>query len=208
MASDSKNLTRLDLQDIYEQLKDVTHQALRGSGLSVEDYAISDNESQTVHRFMMRGMSHIANKTRRVKYYSQTGLDGISYYAVFEKPLDYDDANGNFTDPDGNTVAASAVYNLLQVHETGEKLNVSAGDTLIMEIDGLPDDQMRYTVVQEFIIEAIVEYVLFKWWEMKGQQDRAGIHRRNYEKALVSTRFNSVSNSQAKNTVIRSRPYG
>lgn len=220
MALDEKNMVRLDLQDIFDDAVERSYhicQALdaqsNGKGFSPDVYAISGNEYKLLFRFITAGAAKISNYASMVKHYTQTGIDALTYYEDLEKPEDADsyvDPDSTVADdeyitgPDGNQVLLTEIMN--KTHDTGEKLSALAGDTITFLITDFDGEQYRYTVIQQFIRDCLVEYALYEWWKHKGVQSQAAIHFNDYEKQAGNIRFNSVINHKRKGTTRRIGP--
>lgn len=215
MAVDNKNIVRLDLEDIFEDAKERSFhvvQALDAQGAQGEDrsyhpdvYAISGNETRLLYRFVTAGASQLSNYASMVKHHTQTGIDALTQYQDMETPEDadsYTDPDANtandeyITGPDNTTVYTSDIIG--REHDTGEKLSKGIGDTILFSITDLDEDHYRYTVVQQFIRDALVEYALYEWFKLKGVGKQASIHFQTYEAIARKVRFNAVINHKRK----------
>lgn len=205
MAIDTKNVTRLDLQDMYSEIQRQSFYQVKGKdGMHEDDYAISDQEIPQIHAFAMDGCAEIANDGDLVKHFKQTGLDAITYYPEYEDPDTYDtDEDDVITDPDGDEISTTAITN--REHFIGEKLDKDVPDYVVFNIQGLDDDQIRHTVVQQFIKRALVNYVLREWWKLKGMYDWAGIRDQDYQDALGKVRFNAITSAKNKSLRVKIR---
>lgn len=220
---DIKNIIRIDIDEIFNAIKRKSFYIVRalaaqngkGENFHPDDYAISDNELQEVCDSLMEGASQISNYASMVKNHTQSGIDALTFYQDLETPLDADsfvdpdtevDYDEYITGPDGNTVLVTDIIG--KEHETGEKLSKGIGDTVLFSVEGLEDDQNRYTVVQQFIREALIAFVLYKWFTLMGVSSQASIHSSEFDKMVQKVRFNAVNTHQRKNRVRNTRPLG
>lgn len=224
---------RQDLNDIFEAVKRRCSRALRPlKDIDPDDFMISENEHEDLFDFAMSGATEIADHTHMVKYQSQTGLDALTYYVDLEDPDGIDDELGDeavsysdpdtdtdgdetIVDPDGQTIEIEDI-NTLKIFLMGEKLVISQ-DTI--ELQNLEDPRdpsaspsfvrNRYTIVQNYIKEAMISYILYRWWDMVGMDNFAQKEYRHYIEARDNVRYNSVRNHEERKTRIPQRPlYG
>lgn len=207
MAVDVKNITRLDLQDMYDEIRRQSFIQVKAKpDMHEDDFAISEQEIPQIHSFAMDGCSEIANDAYLVKHYTDTGLDGITYYDEYENPETYDDdEDEQITGPNNTTIAIADIVN--KAHDPGEKMDPEVPDYVVFSIDGLPDDQIRYTMVQQFIRRALINYVLREWWKLKGVMDWAAIRESDYQEALGKVRFNAINSARNKTLTTIKRPF-
>jgi hypothetical protein len=203
MATDIKNITRLDLQDIYDEIQRQSYiQVKVKPDMHEDDFAISDQEIPQIHSFAMDACAEIANDADLVKHYTETGLDALTYYAEWEDPDTYDpNDTGELTSPNDQEISTDQIVN--RQHNEGEKLDKGVPDYVIFSIQGLDDEQIRYTMVQQFIRRAIVNYVLREWWKLKGLYEWASVRDMDYQASMGKVRFNAITS--AKNKTLRVR---
>ncbi len=213
MAVDNKNIVRLDLNEIYNAARRKSFIAVRALNAQSpgkyheDDYAISGNEVQELHDSVMEGAALISNYASMVKHYTQTGIDALTYYEDLEIPTEaatYTDPDADvegdetITSPDGNEIMVGDIQN--RQHSSGEKLSRSIGDLVLFSVDDLEDDQVRYTVVQQFIRQALIAFVLYKWFALNGVGEQAAVHYQEFERAAGDVRFSSVRNHRRRHT--------
>ena len=180
MSVDVKNIIRLDIEDILKDCIAQSFYAIRPYTQQNPDlyhpdvYAISENEKEQVFKFAMEGASKIADSADMVKHHTQTGIDALTYYSVYEDPTNdasYDEDAETIETPEGDTELVSNISGMN--HVSGQKLTKDIQDTVVFEITDLEDDQYRYTVVQQHIKTALVKYALYEWWKMNSMGDLA-----------------------------------
>lgn len=205
MGVDIKNITRLDLKDIFKNIKRQCAYNLASDGPEEERFIISDNDMEQLWEFFIEGCSLIATEGKMAKHHFQTGLDAITFYDELENPLLYDtNEDGIITGPDGDDVNIENIGN--RNHFAGQKLANSNPDYILVSIDNVEDDQLRYTIVQQFIKSALISYVLMKWWMMVGKMHLAQPHQMSYEVYLTKIKENSISNQKIIKSRIPLRP--
>jgi len=225
VAVDQKNISRVDLNEIYNTVQRMSFLALRGLNkggvdFHIDDYAIMESEYPTLHDFAMEGMSMIANETNRIKFYTQTGIDALTNYQSLEDPendVSYVDPDTEVvedetvTDPDGNTINVKDISG--KQFTTGEKLVPTGQDTIEFELPDwpLPDGDAtrthnRYTVVQQFIKTSLEHYILYKWWKLHSLFELANANEAEYWKVVRELRSNITSLHNESSTRIPQKP--
>lgn len=227
MAEDAKNINRVDLNEIYLSTQRQSLYAVKALNrmdeIHPEDYAIQKPDFDVVHEHAMEGMALLANDTHRVKYFTQTGVDALTNYEDLENPTEaasYNDPDSltandeTITDPDGATIK---VYDISGHRTTaGEKLPFTDGesnvhDTIKFVLSSFPDPTQgtpnertknRYTIVQQFIKNAIEYYILYKWFELHSLDELAVKNLSNFEKMKERIRHNAVSVQNNKDAKI------
>jgi hypothetical protein len=122
---------------------------------------------------------------------SQTGLEAISnpYGAGQTNPNDAEDILDLTVDK----------------KQTGEYLSKTAMDTLQFNVEQMVGlTPLKYSVTQTYIRAAIIEYVLFKWYELNRLTDSMAMKYRSFEDWVLKLRNNSLSNQKAIRT---KKPY-
>jgi len=211
MANDEKNDVRIDFPEIFQEIKEQCAHNLNSTSVGDWDrYVIGESDTNRVYQFVQEASADIANQAHMIKHRSQTGIDALTNYQELEYPeLDasYDEEARTVTSPDGETIELNDIPG--RRHAAEQKLNPSdAPDTIeLFTVEGLePENKTRYTVVQTFIKQAVVHYVLMKWWLMKIQPQLAESNQIMYENALGSLIHNSVHNQERKNVRAQMRP--
>jgi hypothetical protein len=181
MAENRKGVGRVDLPEIYAQCERETaykQQVLDGN---FDDLVITENERPLMHQYCLEGTARISNQVGYVKTSNQSGIDALSYDSV--EDIDTNNSGETFSE--------------------GEKLVYKEMQDIVFDITGVENDQNMYTVVQQLIKSALIAYVLYKWYELKGLQQDSVNKYMQYEQYLPEIRFNCVQNHSRR----PSRPY-
>ena len=214
MATDSKNTSRLDLDDIYDSIKRRTFYKCKARNLDHDKYGISGEDTQVLYEFITEGDEIVANSANYIKFHTQSGYDALTYYSQYEKQdTDNDgkfkfesdtDEDGDLTNPDSVEIDNEDIMyqddnsDNLGDRKTGEKLTASAGDTITFQITDLNTDQTRYTIVQGFIRSALINYSLYKWYSLVGLGEEASLELAEFNVAKDRVRYNAVGNHRNK----------
>jgi|GEM_PF-5053641 hypothetical protein len=90
----------------------------------------------------------------------------------------------------------------------GEKLDVSsAHDTVAFNITGISTDPKRYTIVQRFIHNALINFTLASWWIMVGQAELSSVYFNMYNDQVKKVRNNAIRSERNKDLIVPSRYY-
>ena len=214
MATDSKNTSRLDLDDIYDSIKRRTFYKCKARNLDHDKYGISGEDTQVLYEFITEGAEIVANSANYIKFHTQSGYDALTYYSEYEKQDTDNDGKFKFesdTDEDGDLINPDSVEidnedimyqddnsDNLGDRKAGEKLTSSAGDTITFQITDLNTDQTRYTIVQGFIRSALINYSLYKWYSLVGLGEEASLELAEFNVAKDRVRYNAVGNHRNK----------
>lgn len=194
MAVDSGNILRVDLAEIHQEVKDRTHLKAGFLNLDPDTFAINANTKPLIHQFALEGAGIVADHAGYIKNSAQTGLDGLTYCADVDNP---DPAPTNEFDKEIEQMGEKKV-------NPGEKLESSLMDFVLFEIEDIPSELNRYTLVQGYIKSALIHYILYKWFHLQSRPDLANPEFIEFENFKGKVRFNSVRNyRKAKN----GRPY-
>jgi hypothetical protein len=170
---DFQNIERHDVDALYKDVERRTNlkfRALKNSQDIDDSFVVTKEEYPLIHAFALEGASIIASESSYVKHHKQTGLEALTYQSEQE-------GIGNGEDVD-----------------EGEKLNDNNSDFIYFEIEGLPETgELRRTVVQEFIYGALIHYILYKWYILKGLPD-AGHEFAEHHRLLSKVKSNAVRN--------------
>lgn len=218
MAQDEKNINRVDLNEIYTSVQRKSLYAIKALGrlneIHPEDYAVQETDFEVVHEFAMEGMGLLANDSHRIKYFTQTGIDALTNYEDLENPTaatSYNDPDADteddetITDPDGATIKVVDISGAQ--FTAGEKLPFTDGgsnvhDTIKFVIEAFPDPTQvapnerivkRYTIIQQFIKNAIEHFILYKWFQLHSLMDLAQVNEMEYRKLQDEIRHNTQS---------------
>ncbi len=152
MAVDSSNNVRVDLQDIFNSCEQQTAYLSRSFGNNAESQkvVITADDYGLVWPWANEAAVIIADSCNYITNTSQTGLDAISNHLTDPNPND----DLNHVDLQQNQ------------KQTGELLSKRVMDTLEFNVDQMEGlDPLKYTLTQTQIRAAIIEYILFKWYE-------------------------------------------
>ena len=185
MSLDTNNTLNKWLTDIYEDCEARTGLKAKAMGIDLDTYAISKQEYNTIHNFCTEGINSLVNRCSMVQYVGQTPIDAINYIQEYDTDLDEDDALGQdqFTQD--------------------SKMQQKDIQYMIFDIDGLDKQQERYTTVQRFIRDALVNYILAEWYRLVGMNDVAMQHEMKYDDLAGSINTSSALNSRSITRVPR-----
>jgi hypothetical protein len=206
MAVDQNNILRVDLTQIYKEAERRSMLKCRALQLDIDDFGISPSDYPQLHSFASEAATIIGDKSGMVKTTTQTGFDAITYIEADDVPDPDQDVD---VDEDGETDFQEELMG--DTYTVGEKLASNdegfEQDTIEFNIDklNLPEDEAnRYTVFQRYIFDAMVHYVLHKWFDLMGQAQASADFYRGYEAHLGNLKFNSSKNF---NRLGQRRPY-
>ena len=193
MALDTSNNVRVDLQDIYNSCEEQTayHSRMINNNEDNQRIIICADDYRLIHPWAMEAATLIADSCNYITNTSQTGLEAISnpYGAGQTNPNDAEDILDLTVDK----------------KQTGEYLSKTAMDTLQFNVEQMVGlTPLKYSVTQTYIRAAIIEYVLFKWYELNRLTDSMAMKYRSFEDWVLKLRNNSLSNQKAIRT---KKPY-
>ena len=189
MAVDTSNNVRVDLQDIYNACEEESayHSRMMNNNEDHQRIIICSDDYRLIHPWAMEAASIIADSCNYITNTSQTGLDAIS------NPYTEGDPNPN----DGEEV----IDLMVNQKQTGEYLSKAVMDTLefnVEQMDGMTP--IKYTVTQTYIRAAIIQYVLYKWYEVNRLTDSMAMKYQSFENWITKLGNNSLSNQKAIKT--------
>lgn len=94
-----------------------------------------------------------------------------------------------------------------EAKDPGEKLDPQSNHDYIefYGVDDLDDSNLlRWTVVQTYIKEAIIEGILYQWFKYVAQYDLSKVHASEFDRAIKDVKWNSVRTAKYVKT---GRPY-
>jgi hypothetical protein len=192
---DTKNILRLDIEKIYHQTEqrsvDIA-ESVDPTGQSHDVIVICGADYPTLHDFLILGTSEIADRGTYVKCDNQTGLDAITAHCPPEfccspKAGDCCDDDSLSRQPQGKKLL-------------GEMMDPNPVNQVIFNVPELAHvDLIRRTVVQSYIHEAIIAFLLYKWYQLKAKGDLMNLYRQEFEERVDNVRNNSVTNIKRKN---------
>lgn len=180
---DTKNILRLDIDRIYKETEsrsiDIA-ESVDPSGEMNDVIVICGADYEQLHHFLIRGTSEIADRANYVSCADETGLDAITAQC----PPEYccsDDLKEMPSFP----------------KLKGELMDTSYTNQIIFNIPELQNIKLeRHTIVQSYIKEAIISYLLAAWYELKAKPDLAVLYQSKFEKEVQKVKFNSVVNQK------------
>jgi hypothetical protein len=183
MTLDSSNNVRVDLQEIYNSAEKRTayHSRIHNNDEDNQRIIICKDDYDLIHPWAMEAASMIADTCNYITDTTQTGLDAISNPHV------------GSTNPNDEKEIIDLMINQKQ---TGEYLSKEVMDSLQFNVDQLSDlTPLKYSVTQTYIRAAVIEYVLFKWYELNKITDAMAMADEEWAKwlnKLLSNSFNSL----------------
>jgi hypothetical protein len=193
MAFDNSNNIRVDLQEIYNSCEEQTayHSRIFQNDEQNQNVVICKDDYKMIHSWANEAAVLIADACNYITNTSQTGLDAISNPYTTENPNPYDEI---------------AIKDLESSQkQTGEFLDKDEMDELEFNVDQMQDiTPLKYTVTQTQIRAAIIEYVLFKWYELNKIMDAMKLKYEQYEFWLNALQNNTFNNQK---TIKTRKPY-
>ena len=193
MALDTSNNVRVDLQDIYNACEEQTayHSRMINNDEHHQRIIICADDYRLIHPWAMEASSLIADCCNYITNATQTGLDAIS------NPF-----GAGQTNPNDEKEPIDLMVNQKQ---TGEYLSKAVMDTLQFNVEQMTGmTPLKYTVTQTYIRAAIIEYVLFKWYELNRLTDSMSMKYKSFEDWVSKLQNNSLNNIKAIKT---KKPY-
>lgn len=193
MQIDSSNNIRVDLQDIYNSCEEQTayHSRMINNNEEHQRIIICPDDYRLIHPWAMEAASLIADSCNYISNAGQTGLEAIS------NPF----AAGQ-TNPNDSKSPSDLMQNEKQ---TGEYLSKEEMDEIEFNVEQMFDlSPLKYTVIQTYIRAAIIEYVLYKWYELNRLTDSMSMKYRGFEEWVSKLENNSLNNQKVIKT---RRPY-
>lgn len=190
MALDTSNNVRVDLQEMYnacEEQSDKHAREYAQSEESKQNIVICADDYRLVHAWAMEAAVVIADACNYISNTSQSGLDAISNPYTAENPNPHDEA---------------ADVRLLTQNQkqTGEYLSKQPMDTLEFNVEQMQGmTPLKYTLTQTQIRAAMIEYILFKWYELNRITDAMNLKWRQFEYWLNQLQTNSLNGMKSIN---------
>lgn len=193
MAVDSSNNVRVDLQEIYNACEEQTayHSRMINNDEHHQRIIICEDDYNLIHPWAMEASSIIADSCNYITNTSQTGLEAIS------NPYESGETNPND--------AQEVIDLMINQKQTGEYLIKADMDTLefnVEQMDGVTP--LKYSVTQSYIRAAIIEYVLYKWYELNRLTDSMAMKYNSFEQWINKLKNNSLNNQK---TIKTRKPY-
>lgn len=170
MQLDTSNILRVDLQDIYNSCEHQTaiHSRIFNEDKSNQEIVICKDDYAIIHPWAMEAASLVADACNYITSTNQSGLDAITDRSTEQIPNPYNEKE---------------ILDLTQTQkQTGERLNQGLMDILTFNVEQMEGMlPLKYTVTQTYIRSAIVEYVLFKWYELNKITDAMRLKYEQFE---------------------------
>jgi hypothetical protein len=143
-----------------------------------ESIVITKEEYPLIYDFLQEGAAVISSWASFVRNGNQTGIEAITFSCCDDD------------DPDTGTLIVK-----------GQKLSATKPANLVIAIETLDKKyNQRLTIVQTFIRSALISYILYKWYKMKGASKEANDEYVEHEEFLSKVRFNAVANAASIGT--------
>lgn len=186
MALDTFNSIRVDLQEVYNRCEQRTtyHSRIHKDDLQNQEIVICKDDYEIIHSFANEAASLIADAANYITSTSQTGFEALTDPYTEENPNPYDECEIKDLRTDQK--------------QTGEYLDKDEMDTMqfnVTQMEGITP--LKYTVIQTYITSAMVEYILFKWYELNKIMDAMAMAREQWEHWLKEVKNNTISNQKA-----------
>lgn len=190
MALDTSNNVRVDLQEIYNSAEEQSDKHAReyaSSEDSKQNIVICQDDYRLIHAWAMEAAVLIADYCNYITSTSQTGLDAIS------NP--YSDGNPNPNDEVENVRLLTQ-----NQKQTDEYLSKESMDTLQFNVEQMQGmTPLKYSITQSQIRAVIIEYILFKWYELNKITDAMSMKWQQVQYWLGQLQTNSLNNQKAIN---------
>jgi hypothetical protein len=195
MAEDISNNVRVDLQEIFDSCEQQTayHSRMVNNNEENQRIIISEDDYGLIWPWANDAAVLLADACNYITNTTQSGLDAISSPYIDADPEADPPIEGTV-----NTFDAEDHLDLTQAQkQTGELLSKKAMDTLIFNVDQMEGmTPLKYTVTQSQIRAAIIEYVLFKWYELNRITDSMSLKWQQFEYWKGHLMTNSLNNQK------------
>jgi hypothetical protein len=186
MAVNTSNNVRVDLQEIFDNCMHTSSKHSRNYKKNEEhqEIVICEDDYGLLFPWMMEAAVLIADACNYITSASQTPLDAISNpYPTEDDPTNpYDELE---------------VKKLTQAQkQTGELLSKAVMDELQFNVTGA-QNQLDYTITQQMIRAAIIEYLLYRWYELNKIMDAMQLKKHQFDFWLGQLQTNSLNNQKA-----------
>jgi hypothetical protein len=191
---DTSNILRVDISKIYLEAEsrsvDIA-ESIDPTGVRHDVLVICGADYPQLHEFMVRGTSEIADRANYLNCDTETGLQAITAKC----PTDY------CCDTDLTTLPETPKIN-------GELLDTSISNFILFNIPELENvDLDRRSVVQSYLKEAIISYLLSEWYGLKAEPSMYQFYAGKFENEVQKVRFNSITNKKTRSSRRKYRLY-
>lgn len=186
MAVDTSNNVRVDLQEMFNSCEELSEKHFRrehGGSQDFQHLVITKDDYSIIFPWANDAAVLIADSVNYITNTSQTGLEAIS------NPYTVDDPNPNDEED---------ILDLTQdKKQTGEYLSKAEMDTMEFNVDQMEGmTPLKYTVTQSQIRAAMIEYILFKWYELNNQPSSMAMKWTQFQFWLNQLANNSLNNQK------------
>lgn len=194
MAVDTSNNVRVDLQELFNSCEQQSEYHARREFGGLEDFqhlVITKDDYELIYPWANEAAVLIADRCNYITNTTQTGLDAISNPYTTENPNPHDEEE---------------IVDLVQSQkQTGEYLSKAVMDTMEFNVDQMEGmTPLKYSVTQSQIRAAIIEYVLFKWYEVNKISDAMAMKWTQFNYWLTQLQNNTLNNQK---TIKSKKPY-
>jgi len=187
MAVDTSNNVRVDLQEMFNSCEEQSEKHFRREFGELPDFqhlVITKDDYRVIFPWANDAAVLIADRCNYITNTSQTGLDAISNPYTTENPNPHDEEE---------------IVDLVQSQkQTGEYLSKAVMDTMEFNVDQMQDyNPLQYSVTKSQIRAAMIEYILFKWYELNGQANSMAMKWQQFQFWLNQLANNSLNNQKA-----------
>lgn len=194
MPVDTSNTIRVDLQEIFDSCEKQTryHSDIFQGGELNQNIVICGDDYELIFPWANDAAVLIADACNYITNTSQTGLEAISNPFTTENPNPADQVE------DIRDLMADQ-------KQTGEYLSKAVMDTMQFNVVQMANyDPLKYTVTQSQIRAAMIEYILFKWYELNKINDEMAKKWKQFEFWLNKLKTNTFNNQK---TIKTKKPY-
>lgn len=195
MAVDTSNNVRVDLQELFNACERQSEYHAREYAPDNSDkqlnISITKDDYEIIWPWANEAAVLIADQCTYITNTSQTGLDAIS---------------NPYTDQNPNPNDEKEIIDLLNNQkQTGEYLSKGEMDTLQFNVDQMEGfTPLKYSVTQTQIRAALIEYILFKWYELNKIPDIMSMKWQQFEYWTNKLQTNTLS---MQKTIRTRKPY-
>jgi hypothetical protein len=187
MALDTSNNVRVDLQELFNSCEEQSEKHFRREFGDLPDFqhlVITKDDYALIFPWANDAAVLIADRCNYITNTTQTGLDAISNPYTTMNPNPHDDTE---------------IVDLVQSQkQTGEYLSKAVMDTMEFNVDQMEGmTPLKYSVTQSQIRAAMIEFILFKWYELNGQSSSMAMKWSQFQFWLNQLANNSLNNQKA-----------
>lgn len=187
MAVDTSNNVRVDLQEMFNSCEELSEKHFRrehGESPDFQHLVITKDDYRVIFPWANDAAVLIADRCNYITNTTQTGLDAISNPYTTENP-----------NPNDETEIVDLTQDKKQ---TGEYLSKAVMDTMEFNVDQMEDmTPLKYSVTQSQIRAAMIEFILFKWYELNNQPASMAMKWSQFQFWLNQLANNSLNNQKA-----------